>query len=801
MKIGRYGGSVRLSSMSSSIWRRRAAKAALPVCLLLVAQAGLWGDSWQITPTNNPAPNTSKPLEVAEFQATIRIDGGHAVVSVREVFRSQANHILEGTFSAALPGDAAVSDFAVWDEVVRIPGVILERKRAEELYEQIRNMAIDPGLLESGEITESNATGEAKRSAEFTAKIVPIAAQGYKRIELQYRQTVPVDQLASAFVFPLKPAANQVLSVDSLSLRVEIDSPQEISGFQATGNAFPLKIVKQDAHEVVATYDATNARISSDLAFHWKVASDPKPQVNAYRDPPSGDPGFFEASVITPAPAKTAPANTENAAARTVLVLFDTSLSMQWDKLERSFQALEATLRGLTPADHFNVLVFNSEMTPVTPDPVPATTQNIAAALDRVRASTLRGGTNLEKALDWALNQSRAGNTSTVLLSDGDMTEGTVLPAKLGAWFDVAWKAKPAEQRPHLYALAIGDDANVRFLERLASHGGAFEQVRSTEALEFKLQSFVGKIGLAPYDALTLEATPARNFDLVYRIEKSSYPESKASWVGEYKTPGNATFVVNASYGGKGLPAQTQKVKLPASDTEHAYLPATWARARVDALLEKIDWEGEDAASIAEIIRLSRKYKFVTPYTSFLAAPRSLLRPRLIRPGDPVLRVHTDPSVVSVIALLPFGLTKPLRYLKDEDIWQTRFLAPADLADGVYTVRLILRDREGRVARENKTFLISSQPPLVRATLDRNRARPGETINLTVRASQTTRLITARLYGAEPVSLRWSEDAKSNTGALMVPISLPAGRYSIHVTAEDVAHNVSHQEVPLDVLP
>src|SRR5580700_7848557 len=311
MRIGHYGGGVKLSgmlsSMSSSIWRRRAAKAALPGCLLLVAQASLWGDSWQITPTNDPAPNTSKPLEVAEFQATIRIDGGHAVVSVKEVFRSQANHILEGTFSAALPGDAAVSDFAVWDEVARIPGVILERKRAEELYEQIRNMAIDPGLLESGEITESTATGEAKRNAEFTAKIVPIAAQGYKRIELEYRQTVPVDQLASTFVFPLKPAANQVLAVDKLSLRVEIDSPQEISGFQVTGNAFSLKIVNQDAHQVVATYDAANARISSDLAFHWKVASDPKPQVNAYRDPPSGDPGFFEASVITPAPSKTAP--------------------------------------------------------------------------------------------------------------------------------------------------------------------------------------------------------------------------------------------------------------------------------------------------------------------------------------------------------------------------------------------------------------------------------------------------------------------------------------------------------------
>ena len=57
---------------------------------------------------------------------------------------------------------------------------------------------------------------------------------------------------------------------------------------------------------------------------------------------------------------------------------------------------------------------------------------------------------------------------------------------------------------------------------------------------------------------------------------------------------------------------------------------------RVDALLEKIDQNGEDKASIDEIIQLSRKYKFVTPYTSFLAAPRSLLR--RVPPPIPALR-------------------------------------------------------------------------------------------------------------------------------------------------------------------
>ncbi|MGH9666398.1 MAG: VIT domain-containing protein, partial [Bryobacteraceae bacterium] len=210
---------------------------------------------------------------------------------------------------------------------------------------------------------------------------------------------------------------------------------------------------------------------------------------------------------------------------------------------------------------------------------------------------------------------------------------------------------------------------------------------------------------------------------------------------------------------------------------------------------------GEDRASIDEIIRLARKYKFVTPYTSFLAAPRALLRPRLIRPGDPLLRVKTDSAIVSVVALFPFGLVKPLRYLADEDTWQTRFLAPPDLSDGSYRVRLILRDRQGRVYKEAKTFTIASQPPVVRVKLDRSLVRRGETVRLRVAASETTRTIVARLYGTAPLYLRWNPRMKSNTGDLFVPASLPAGKYKLTVTAEDFAHNIGSSEVPLEVAP
>ena len=427
----------------------------------------------------------------------------------------------------------------------------------------------------------------------------------------------------------------------------------------------------------------------------------------------------------------------------------------------------------------------------------------VERALQFVRASGLRGGTNLQQALDAALTQagSATGKIYIVLLSDGDATRGPISTSRLATWYSRRWKSLPEASRPRTYVFGVGDDANQILLRLFAQNRGLMEWVRSTEPIDFKLNAFLSKIGRNPLSQLKLTTTPAANFDLVYPLDDTVFPGSVTAWVGQYKKPlPSAQFDVRATRAGAAVKMHSS-VPLPKENLEHPDLPRTWAKARIDALLAKIEREGEDRASVDEIIRLARKYKFVTPYTSFLAAPRALLRPRVIRPGDPVIRVKTDPSVTSVVALFPFGLIKQLRYLQGEDIWQTRFLAPEDMTDGTYTVRLILRDREGHVYRESKTFVIVTQPPMVRVRLNRKQFRPGESIPLRVSASAWTRTVVARIYGAEPAYLTWNQDAGANIGNLLVPANLPAGPYTLTVTAEDIAHNIGSQEVTIEVLP
>ncbi len=790
----------------------------LVVSLIGLAPRVALADGGVLIPRDKAQPD-AKILSLEEMEITIRIDNGDAQVFVRQIFSNHTNGIQEGNYVFALPSRATVSDFAVWDGPTRIPAVILERKRAEEIYNQLKQQSVDPGLLQMGE----RGAEEAKRSAIFSARIVPIPAYGTKRLEFEYHESIPVENWKSYFAIPLRPDAYQAQAARHLRINFELRSAHAISNFQAAAKIFSLQIELNTPNLVKGHFEGQNVNLTEDFVTTYemdRVGSDTL-QVLAYRNPVSGqpsptetapvrstnEPGFFAAEALLGSGQKPAAAGTaaqNSGPAKNVVVLFDTSLSMQWEKLERSYQALETLLWSLHSSDTFNLILFNSQTQVFQSAAVAADGAAIQRALDFVRASRLRGGTDIQKGLDVGLQQfsaPRGGSPYLVLLSDGGATRGPIQNGKIAALYEASWKKLTEAQRPKTCIFGVGDDANLPLLKLLARQDGLLENVLSTEPIDFKLTTFLSKIGQSPIGQLKAETPQDAGIDAVYPLQDSTYANSLAAWVGRYQTPRqNAAFGVHGVREGTPVALST-KADLPRESFEHPQLPRLWARARVDALLEKIQREGEDAATVEEIIRLARKYKFVTPYTSFLAVPRALLRPRVIRPGDPVLRVKTDETMVSVVALFPFGLVQKLRYLTGEDIWQTRFSAPSDMQDGTYSVRLVLRDKLGHTYRESKTFVIASKPPVIQIKLDRKRFRRGEVLDLKVSASQSTRSLVARLDGVSPVRLRWDARAGANTGQLVIPEQAIPGTYKLTVTGEDIAHNMTAQGVEIEIVP
>ncbi|HLW78014.1 MAG TPA: VIT and VWA domain-containing protein, partial [Terriglobia bacterium] len=423
----------------------QARKSAIPAIGLAVLLAfGLarsaTADAGVLIPSNRTLPDASI-LSLDEEAIDIWIDNGDARVLIRQIFGNHEPGVLEGNYLFALPGDAAISDFAVWDGVTRIPGVILERRRAEEIYQNLKWQSIDPGLLQQGERTAD----EARRSAVFSARVVPIPAFGTKRVEIEYHQKISVENLESFFAVPLHPDAYQAQKAGHFWITLELRSEHALGDFRLTSKIYPLQVHEQTPHLVKASLEARDLALTEDFALRYSLASsaDHALEVITHRDPSPGapdvtqtssapkanQPGFFEASALLVSPSESGfspatagsarkpsgavSAETEAPAAngppRTIVLLFDNSLSMQWEKLERSYRALEALLGTLRPQDRFNVLLFNTEVKGFRPAPVPADSRALQEALDFVRSSSLRGGTDLEAALESALGPGGVG--------------------------------------------------------------------------------------------------------------------------------------------------------------------------------------------------------------------------------------------------------------------------------------------------------------------------------------------------------------------------------------------------------
>jgi Ca-activated chloride channel homolog len=775
--------------------------------LCIFASTTAHAQSGVLIPFNSEKPDPAI-LTLDEMSVNINIDNQFARVKVVQIFGNKTSSTQEGKYIFLIPTTASISDFAVWDGDVRIPGVILEARRADEIYQDLALQAIDPGIVKQADEDEG--------STAFTVKITPIPAYGTKRLELEYTELLRVENLESYFSFPFKPNEYGTQTVGRLSIALQMASKFTLSDLNFRSKIYGLNLVTNSANVKSGTYEGANLSLTEDFAFSYglnvpqsafeflayrapeRITADELRDPNlAEREPD----GYFEAAAIFNE-GRRAPGDAQPPPPRSILIMLDTSLSMNWEKLDRAYEAVEAMLRSLLPQDSFNVILFNDDILSFSDKAVDGRPEEVEKALQFIKSSYLSGGTDFPAALNRATQLMKSmpakQESAIVMITDGNSTATTT---RTGAIVEQFKKVNQTNANARMYIFGIGSDTNTLLLGELArASRGYFDWTRETEDLAFKLKSFTSKVGRSPIDSLKLANADTANLYQVYPdYDVTAYDGTRLSFVGRYKKPGATTLTVAGNSAAKQV-RLAQQVNLPEKDDSHPHVPRLWARARVDALLRQIALNGETREAIDEIIALSKKYKFVTPYTSFLAAPRSLLRPRVIRPGDPVLKVRADQSIVEVTAVFPFGLTKKLVYLKSDDVWETRFLAPKEMTDGAYNCRLILVDKQGRAYQEEKSFVIDSRPPLIKATVDKPVVHAGEDIVITANADSDTRKIAARIFGAMPVAIVWDAKSKASLGHMRIPEGLPSGTYTIQLTAEDFAHNSSVIELTIEVL-
>ncbi len=147
------------------------ARGALLVALLAFAPAIARAQSGVLIPSSVGKPDP-RVLTLDEMTVSVVIDNQYARVRVVQIFGNRTDRVQEGRYVFLIPTTAAISDFAVWDGDVRIPGVIVEKRRAEEIYEDIALQSIDPGLLQQED--------EGGAPTAFSVQVTPIPRLRHK---------------------------------------------------------------------------------------------------------------------------------------------------------------------------------------------------------------------------------------------------------------------------------------------------------------------------------------------------------------------------------------------------------------------------------------------------------------------------------------------------------------------------------------------------------------------------------------------------------------------------------------------
>ncbi len=763
----------------------------------LLAQAGL------LVPTSTGRPD-AKVLSLREMVVDVGIARGYARVNVRQVFENHTATIQEGTYRFALPPSAAVGDFAVWDGLQRIPGVILEKKRARSIYQELTRQKIDPGLLQQGEEEDSEGGGRAEGARPsggslFSVSVAPIPALATKRLEIQYQQEIPLIALVGEFRLGLKPPEGEAPVARSLTVNVTLED----GTFEAMAGGLPLKATNGGAG-----FQGSQVKLDRDLILRVRPRTQEPLRLSAFRNPdgrlpdglalapwerPSEVPpekdGFFLLEALPPASLRggsAKPAAVAPRSAASLVILFDTSLSHRWAGLETAYGQLVRALGQLKPQDRFAVLPY--DRTPASGKALrPARSQDIEAELSDLRRRPLSPGSNLTAALIAARRLLGRDGHILLLTSGQDSLSSKAIREVLG--------------KVPLSTLVTSGEAR----EALRN---ASAQVLSGTATEIETDLFFQRLIEPPQEEEAVERSAGEDQPFtvtggqpqlrhVYPVlTQPLEPASRSGWVGRYATPQqNLRFELPSPLFPGGKASLTGN--LPEKALEARDLPRRWARARVDDLLSRIEAEGERREWVEEIIALSKRYKFVTPYTAFLAAPRSLLRPRRIQPGDPVLRVECDTGTLSATALFPFGLRLDLVRSPGTTIWEGRFLAPEGFPEGRHAVRILVRDTSGATVTETKHFILDGTAPVIRPTLPTH-ARAGELIRIEVRTDEDVVLLTARVGDLPPVPLRWDPVARCSVGMVRLPAT-GTGPREVLFEAVDGAKNRGFARATLEV--
>jgi len=413
-------------------------------------------------------------LAAPQLQADYEIDVGGVLARahLRQTFENTTGEWLEGVYVFPLPDGAQVDRLELVVGGRRIAAVIREREQARAQYAQARSQGQRAGLLESD------------RPNLFTTSVANIGPGERVTVEIAWQQSVRYDEGSFTLRLPLvvgpryvphEQAAREPLDARRISPIVRSAQPDGHTA--APVNAvhiavrldagMPLSDVRSRYHEVIQTLLSSTSReitlagasvpADRDFVLEWRAAA-AQPTTALFTEHLQG--GDYSLLQFFPPQGLRAPQ-----LARDIVLVIDTSGSMDGTSIEQARQALLFALGRLTPADRFNIIRFASDTQLLHPGLVAASPDQLQRATRYVHGLTSGGGTEMYHAVNAALRQfddlPSERVRQVVFMTDGNIGNEEAL-------FDLI---RTLLGNARLYTVGIGSAPNGYFMASAARYG------------------------------------------------------------------------------------------------------------------------------------------------------------------------------------------------------------------------------------------------------------------------------------------------------------------------------------------
>jgi Ca-activated chloride channel family protein len=527
-------------------------------------------------------------VTVADQVATTHID---------QLFVNDNDWMLEGSYLFPLPEGAAVSQLTMWVDGVPIEAKILGRDEARHIYDEIVRQLRDPALLEY------------VGTSAIQANVFPIPPRDERRIEIEYSQVLPADNGLIHYVYPQSTNLYTNTPLNNQSIRIEVGSNEEIRAIYSPSH--PVAVTRDGNFRAIVGYEDAEVTADKDFELYYTVSPDDIGlSLLSYKE--TGQDGFF---LLLVAPS----VDVEEVIAKDVILVMDTSGSMEGEKMAQAKEAALYVVEHLNQQDRFNIIAFSTGTRTYSPSLVAASEAGDYRSF--INSLEAVGGTNISQALLEAGTVAGTDRPTTVIfLTDGLATEGIV---ETGLLLDSVKQAMPANGR--IFAFGVGDDVDTTLLDSLTqNHRGTTTYVRPFQSIDEEVSSFFAKVSAPVLANISL--------DFGGIIVEQTYPQtlpdlfagSQLILAGRYREGGPATITLRGIINNreKLLTYDDNFFQTRGGDD---FIPRLWATRAIGHLLTEIRLHGENQELVQSVVNLSIRYGIITPYTSYLIEEDDIL--------------------------------------------------------------------------------------------------------------------------------------------------------------------------------